>query len=188
MTEKPEIIIKAIIEMLGGPKEHIEKTLADYIEKLKEDITVKNVEIHEAKPQGTLFSCFADLEISFAKPIEVLDFCFDSMPSSIEIVSPDPFKLPAEEFTAFLNDLQARIHENDMLLKNIQSAKKLLDKSVVNIFRNFIKYTLKQGEKEVEEVSAIVGVEEKDLKPFMDKMIEENILTKKQDKYSLKNG
>ena len=36
-----DIIIRTIIEMLGKPKEHIEKTLHDYVEKLSDgNITI----------------------------------------------------------------------------------------------------------------------------------------------------
>ena len=56
----------------------------------------------------------------------------------------------------FLNDLQARLHENDMLVKNIQSSKKLLDQNAVNVFKNFIKYVLKEKEMECMEYTDLV--------------------------------
>jgi len=185
--EKPRIVMKAIIEILGAPKEHIEETLKDYLEKLKEDNEVRHIEMDEAKKQGELFAAFAEVEVAFEKPTDILDFCFESMPSSVEILEPSELRFPISEVTLFLNDMQARLHENDMLVKNVQSGKKVLDQNVVNIFRNFIKYMVKQGESEIKKISETLGVTERDLKPFLDKMIEENILTVKEGKYSLKN-
>ena len=164
MEEDKKIIIRAIIEMLGAPKDYIEKTLKNYLEKIKEDLDVRSTKVHEAQEQGKLFSCFADVEVAFDNTIQLMDFCFESMPSSIEIVKPEQFSLKQQDFTALLNDIQARLHENDMLLKNIQSAKKLLDQNAVNVFRNFITFALKQGESDPAKIGEIVGVSEKDLK------------------------
>lgn len=187
-TKMEKIVVKAIIEMLGAPKDYIDQILRDYLDKLQKDNEMKITKIEEPQEQGKLFSTFGEIEITFKKLDNLLDFCFDSMPSSVEILSPDDLKMRAEQFTVFLNDLQARLHENDLLIKEIKSRNEILDKNSINVFRNFILFTINQGIDNCADIGKTVGLTEKHLKPFLDKMMEENILTIKEGKYSVKNG
>ena len=101
-----EIHVRTILEMMGAPKEYIEKTLKDYIEKLKKDLNIVKEDYEEAKEQGKMFSAFCELEIKFKDILELLDFCFEALPSSIEILSPENLSYKSNDFTDFLNDLQ----------------------------------------------------------------------------------
>jgi inactivated superfamily I helicase len=75
-----KITARVIIEMLGAPKEYIEKTLKDYIEKLKKDgIKIIKETIEPAQKQNELFSTFVELDIEFDKMEDLLGFCFDSI-------------------------------------------------------------------------------------------------------------
>jgi hypothetical protein len=184
MTEKIEI--RAIIEMLGAPKEHIEKTLKEYIEKLKDDgkkITSEIFEEAEQKEEN-LYSSFAEIEILFDNMGEVLEFCFDSMPSSIEIISPEKLIFNSNILTGFLNDFQAKIHSVDALLKKTSIKQQLLDTNAVNILHNFIYYMLKNGEKTTKEISENIGLNEKETKSFLDHMVKKKLIIENGDKYS----
>jgi hypothetical protein len=66
--EKGQVLAKVIIEMLGAPKEHIEATLKQYIEKLKKekkDFEVMKSDFAEAKEQGKFFAAFTEIFRSF---------------------------------------------------------------------------------------------------------------------------
>lgn len=127
-----KIHLRAIIEILGFPKEHVEETMKLIINKLKEekDVEYINNKIHETKEAGKLFSTFAEIEFKLNNMENLIDFCFNYMPSSIEIISPDKFHLEHIEISGFLNDLMARLHRTDMLLKNIIAENKVLKKEV----------------------------------------------------------
>ena len=101
-----KIVARVIIEMLGAPKEYIELTLKNYIEKLKKDgIKIIKETVEPAQKQNELFSTFVELDIEFEKMEELFGFCFDSMPSSVEILEPEELQITAGELSDHLNDL-----------------------------------------------------------------------------------
>lgn len=182
-----KLVVRAIIEMLGAPAEYIDKTLRHYVASLENDKPFKVIkkDFEEPKEQGQFFSAFVELEIEFNKMQDLFDFCLDSMPSSVEILEPDSLAIPTNEMNNYLNDLQSKLHENDMNVKRLKTANELLDKNSMVIFRNFILYLVKLGKCELSELSKFVGVPEDQLKPYLGKMVEENVLNVSDDKYSI---
>jgi len=179
------LTVRAIIEMLGAPKEYIELTLKNYVEKLKsEGLQIKKNEYAPAEQKDKFFSVFTELEIVFAKPKELLDFCFDSMPSSIEIIEPSDIQLPSGELTDVLNDLQARMHDSDLFVKNMRAQQEILDKNAFNVLRNFVKFILNSGPQTCEQLSTITGINVPELFKILDKMVVQKFLRKKEDLYS----
>ena len=179
-----EIVVRAIIEMLGKPKAHIEKTLHDYVQKLKDDkIKIQKEKFEEPKPQGELFSVFVELEIQFKSFNEVMDFCLTSLPSSIEIIDPDPLAISAHDLTASLTDLQGHLHEVDMLIKDLRAKGELIDRNAIALFRNFIVHLVNQKPHTLVELSKILGIGEKELRPFLDRMVEMNLVLPDGDLY-----
>jgi len=184
MANPQPVVVRAIIEMLGAPKEYIESTMKKYVEKLEQEgVRIKKKDLSEAQQQGQLFSCFAELTIEFPRMESVVAFCFDSMPSSIEIIDPDVMEFKSFDFSNALNDLLARLHEVEMLLKNTNGKVELLDRNALELLRNFISYVVKDRSMAPEEISPAVGVAVKELKPFLDKMVEENRLSSKDGLY-----
>src|SRR3989338_2726967 len=91
--EKKDLIrCRAILEVLGKPKEHVEKTIKLLVEKVKEDpeISVLNERYSEITPQEkTMFSIYVELEMVVKGITTLTGFCFDFMPSSLEIEKPE---------------------------------------------------------------------------------------------------
>jgi len=169
--------------MLGAPKEYIEETLKKYIEKLKkEGLEITKEQFEEAKQQEKLFSTFAELEIKFESLQKVLDFCFDSMPSSIEILEPTTLTFETNNLSNFLNDMQARLHDVDMVVKSVRAQKSVLDKNVTAVFNNFILYACKEP-KTLTELSELCGVKKHELIQFIKNLTESNKLVKEGDHY-----
>jgi hypothetical protein len=187
-SEGQRVLARAIIEMLGAPKEHIEKTLRDYIGKIKSDksLEIRKQEIAPAKAEKKLFSAFAELEIWFKSPQKLVDFCFDSMPSSVEIIEPGKIELDSAGLTDTLNDLQARLHNNDMLVKTLKARNSILDKNSKKILRNFVFSLLDNEQKAISLISAKVGIKEQQLKPFLDELVKEGKLEEKEGRYGIK--
>lgn len=178
-----EIHARAILEMLGGPKEYLEGILKEYVTKLKKDINITKEEYEEAKPQGKLFSTFAELEIRFADALQLIDFCFEALPSSVEILAPENLNFKSNDLTDFLNDLQARLHEADMVVKSVRAQNKVLDKNATAVLQNFIKYLTKEP-KTAEEMSPFIGLSPDDVKAFADKLVEKGVIKEQNGKYS----
>ncbi len=172
--------------MLGAPKEYIDRTLRDYIAKIKgEGAQIVSEKYEEAIPQDKLFSNFAEIEILFDKPSQLLSFCFESMPSSIEILEPDALALASNDLTGFLCDLQARLHEADLIVKTLNAKNTTLNANATNVFFNFIKYALAAGSKSHEELANILGIGEKELLPFLKELLTNNKVKAEDGKYSL---
>ena len=178
-----KIVARIIIEMMGAPKEYIETTLKNYIEKLKKDgIKIKKEVVEPAKQQNKLFSTFTELDIEFEKLDDLLGFCFDSMPSSVEILEPEELRMTSTDLSNHLNDLQAKLHEVDMVVKTTRAQNAVLDKNAMNVFKNFIKFICKEPHT-TEEMSKFVGIETKQLQKFVDILVKEGKLKKEGEKY-----
>jgi len=181
------IRVKAVIELLGAPKEYIEKTIRAYVDKIAKEKGLKlvNKYIAEAQPQGKLFVTFTELELLFKSPTKLIDFCFDFMPASVEIIEPEKISFEAREITNMLNDMQARIHTIDMRLKNLIAENKILNKNAHLILRNNILLSLREREKTLDEIAKNIGIPEEKTKIFLDSMIAKRLIKKEGDKYSL---
>jgi len=170
---------KAIIEMLGGPKEHIKQVLVDFVEKkVKTDdgYTVVSSKYAEPIEQGKLFSTYVELDLEFPTPGGLMGFCEDALPSSVEVYEPNHFSLNMQDLNGMLNDLCARLHRTDMIVKDLRSQNSLLNKNSINLLRNFIKFIVNGGDNTLEKISVKIGIDERELKPFLNRMIEDNQL------------
>ncbi len=132
--EKPTITIKAILELMGSPEEHVDKTMEMIVEKLNaskefEVITSKLSETTSIEDRP-FWSKFVDLELGFKNMDDVTGFCFDFMPSSIEVVEPVSFNFKKDILDNLWNDLIARIHQYDMLLKNLHAENKVMKRKL----------------------------------------------------------
>ncbi len=185
-----KVKVRAIIELAGRPKEHVENSMKLLIDKLKtqEDLKVEEAEIFDAKKlveEGSMYTIFAEIVLDAQDLIALSRFCFDYTPSSIEILEPEQLKVDAAIANNFLNDLLGRLHETDMVLKNVRAEHKALNVNATALLRNFIMMCLRDGEKPLKEIAELVGISEEQIKPFISAMIESNIISEIGDKYYL---
>ncbi|MFH1592518.1 MAG: hypothetical protein ABIB47_04085 [Candidatus Woesearchaeota archaeon] len=121
---------KIISEIVGSPEEHVNTTMGLLLDKIKESkqLTVTSEKKFEAQkiPEKPLFSAFIEYEAEFEELQKLIDFCFDFMPSSIEILEPAEIRLKAESSADLFNELLARLHQNDLFLRNLIAEMKLL--------------------------------------------------------------
>lgn len=125
--------IKAIIEIAGFPEEHIKKVMTEVMGNLEKEKGIKVItkDVAEVKKvQETLWSTFADLELQLEDMEVLTNFCFNYMPSSVEII--EPLKLDGEvkPIENMINDLLARLHNFTMYLKNLQAENIMLKKEL----------------------------------------------------------
>lgn len=181
-NQKEPIVGRFIIEILGAPKEYIEKALKEHIEKIKNDgVDVRAETFEEPVQKDELWTQFVELEAAFPNATELLNFCFDSMPSSVELLSPEKMSLETKDFEGFLNDFQAKLHHVDMMIKNLQAQKNVLDRNTINILHNFMLYACETKPYKLEELSKLLGLGEKELKPFVEQLVEKGALKKRED-------
>lgn len=162
--------------------------LREHVDELKKQgLEVELEKYEEPKKQEKLFSQFVELQIKFNNVQELIDFCFDSMPSSVEVLSPEKIELDMAYFEQVLNDFQAKLHHTDMMLKTMQAQKQVLDRNAINTFHNFIKFACRTKPHTLEELSELVGVGPKELTPFVEGLVEKGKL-KKEGEAFVTNG
>jgi len=122
------MIVRTVIEILGAPREHVDKTLKMVVDKANSAFKIRDKKIYDAAEYKKLWSAFTELEIEFKDVNALIGFCFDYMPSSIEVLEPNEFNYKNMEFNGFVNDLLARLHKYDMILKNLKAENILLKK------------------------------------------------------------
>lgn len=185
--EHAHIRCRTIIEVLGKPKEHVEDAIKDYIEHIKEDseLVVLNEEYSEAKQQGNLWSKFVELDLVVKGTKKLISFCFEYMPSSIEVAKPEHLIMANAEVSNFLNDLQARLHSVDMVVKQLKAENDFLRHNMNAVLHNTVMICLKVSKLSLEQLSNITGVDKKELEIFVGKMLKENKIKKEDDLYVL---
>jgi len=215
---------RTIIEILGKPKEYVEKTISEYVDHIKKDteLVVLNEEYSETKElekikttpleQGeqnkidsrmagdapvteeelqkekkvaTLWSKFVELELVIKGTSKLITFCFQYMPSSLEVLKPEHLVLTNPEISNFLNDLQARLHNVDMIVKQSKSENDFLKHNLNALLHNSILICLKVSSLSLDQLSQVTGVDKKELEIFIQKLLKENKIKKEGEAYSL---
>ncbi len=78
-----------------------------------------------------------------------MELCFDYMPSSIEILEPAGMEVDMNDMVSMLNDLLARIHKYDMVLKNLH-AQTVVMKHDLDIIRDAARKQIKAEKEKTE--------------------------------------
>ncbi|MBD3313555.1 hypothetical protein GF345_03865 [Candidatus Woesearchaeota archaeon] len=186
--DKGFIRCSAIVEMMGAPKEYLSKTLKGYIKKLKDNPNLTLIKENYARPKkhDKLFTTFVEIEMMVKDASELAFFCFDYMPSSIEIIEPEKFQYNAPDFAAFFNDMVARLHRLDGVIKNLKAKSQSLERNAGLLLRNsIITHLMYNDELELEELSRKTGIPAQQLSPFLEKLIREKWIKRAKGKYSL---
>lgn len=180
---------RVILEMVGKPKEHVEKTFKEYLEQLKqnEHISVISEDYNEPEEvEGDMFSSFSELELVTDGLANVVWFCFDYMPSSVEIYEPSELKYKAQDFTDFLNDLQARLHHIDMSVKTVNATNQKLNKNTEALLKNAIALSIELGRDTADEIATSIGVASENAKEILNQLEMHGALIQSGGKYTVK--
>ena len=127
------IKVRVIIEILGSPKEHVEEIINKVVKKIETeetDIKLLNGKSYEATEVKGLWSTFAELELEFNNLYDLIGFSFDYMPSVIEILEPEKIDIGMGDVNELLNDLLAKLHNYDMVTKNLSAENILLKRQL----------------------------------------------------------
>lgn len=189
--EKQHIRCKAIIEVLGKPREHVESTIRKYTEKIGSDqeLIILKKEFADSKEQGDLWSTFVELEMVVKGIPKLIGFCFDYMPSSIDILKPEELQITSKNLADLMNDLQARLHGLDMMVKKTDNENTFLKRNMNNIVKNLILVSLTKAALDKEKLSKVTGIKEAELEIFLKELAEEGVIKETEGKYTLsQNG
>ena len=114
--------IRAIIEVMGFPEEHVKLVTEKVIEKLKTEdrISIIKETVHPPeKIKEKFFSCFAEVEMKITDFSKLLGFCYDYLPSSIEILDTEKITLPVREFHFAMSEMLDKLHHYNLTVTNL---------------------------------------------------------------------
>ncbi|MBR9700204.1 hypothetical protein GOV09_07135 [Candidatus Woesearchaeota archaeon] len=186
-TEKAHIRVRAILDIVGKPKEFVEKKLKEYIDHIKEDVNlmVMDEKISPAIEQDNYFSAIAELEVVIKGVQNLVGFCIDYMPASIDIIKPDTITFAQRDFTGFVNDMLGKLHNVDMAAKQSGSENELLKKNMTSVIRNNILVLLKFKINTIDGMCKATGIPEDELKRFLELLKKEGRIVEKEEGYDL---
>ena len=104
------------------------QSLTAVMDSLKENYEVVEAFVQESQEVREFWSSFVDIKIKFSSLDQMTIFCFDYMPSSVDILEPVKFTMESQEMNALFNDLMGKLHNYDMLLKNLRAENEVLKK------------------------------------------------------------
>ncbi len=175
------------MEVLGKPEQHVQNMIQNIAKKLDEDerFQVKKKEIASTQKQEKveLWSTFAEVEIECQNVQNITEFCFDYMPSSIQIFKPQTIELPQKEFTDYLNDLQAKLHQVDMVAKQLKMKHEVNAINMARLLANYILILLSKNKLTLQQLSGFTGVSEDKLADYLDKLIDDKKIDLEGDHY-----
>ncbi len=187
--EKNYIRFKTIIEVLGKPKEHVEQALKGYLSQIKDDssLMVVSESMAEAKQQDNMFTIFAELEMVVKNLPTLASFCFDYMPSSVEIIKPEKLDIKNNQLSNFFNDLQAKLHNVDLIAKRLKNENDFLKKNLKTSLKNVILVVI-ATKKEIskDELSGLAGIELSEIDTFLQELLKEGKIKKEDSLYRLR--
>ena len=161
---RKKLVTRIIVEVAGFPKEHIESVIKKLVEKIKSEEEVLRSDIFEIKKINEFWSTFTEIELVFADLDHLSKFCFEYMPSSIEIIEPDRFSLDAKDFEDVYNDVLGKLHHYDMNIKSIKAANLIFQRKLNELGINpesLVKAKNSQQENQKEEKQEIKIEEDK---------------------------
>jgi hypothetical protein len=187
IIEKGGFFCRTVCELVGSPKEHIEKTAKLMIEKAEEvrDSQLIEHEIAEVVPRGTMFSTFIEMQILFKKKEALMGFCFDFMPSSVEILEPEKFEIENNLFSSWINELQGRLHQIDMVAKEKSALVRLYDKNQAVLLRYNMLSHLKDTSRTTEDLRMRIGVDKNTFEKYLNALKERKEILEDGDKLKL---
>jgi len=128
------LVVETIIEIAGFPEKHVEETMQKVLDKLKAEkginVIKKNLSI--VKQVKQLWCTFVELDLKIKDLQTLMGFCFDYMPTSVQIIEPEDFKTESKQMSNSINDLLAKLHNFQMFISNL-NAENMLLKSKLNI-------------------------------------------------------
>ena len=179
------ILAHVSFELLGSPKEHIEKTIRGYLNNIKNDSQIDVLSEEFGEPEetkGKLWSTYADTEMLIGSLDKFIWLCINFMPANIEILAPKELTFKEKDLTNWLNDLLAKLHEISHTVRQTTVKNDAIVKTMNALIQNVVLLAAENYHTPAD-ISKNVGISEKELEPFFKSLVKNGKLEKKADKY-----
>lgn len=193
--ENGGFLLRAIIQMVGKPQEHVEKSLHDFLQHLKTlpgtgFVIIKENYAPAEEQEGTesMFGAFCDIEVVCDDNNGVLNFCVEAMPASVEVVEPETITVQGHEYTVMLTDFVGKLHQAEMSAKQSVQQARLFAKNLDIVTQNAIMILLNFGPHTSADIARIVGVPDQSIGQFLDRMVQSGAIALEDGKYAIVKG
>lgn len=186
-VESGYLRVNVLFEVVGNPKEHVEAMIKKVMEGVSSEKKIKVVseEYGSAEDAGDgLWGTFCEADL-LLKDVNVLSWlAFNFSPASVELIEPKQVILKDKQMTDFMGELLSQLHQNNLVSIQAKSDAKGLLLSLNALMRNAILFVISSQSKSAEEISRILGVDEKGAKSYLDAMIKEKSIVESEGLYS----
>jgi hypothetical protein len=179
------VLAQVAFELVGSPKEHIEKSIKSYVNNIRNEPQIKilDEEFGEAEDAGGgMFSTYADLEMLFDNLDKLNWMCINFMPASVEIIAPEELRFSDKDLTNWFNDILSKLHEIAISVRETTSKDQLAVKTMNALIQNIIILATEHYH-HTKEISEKTGMPEEKLQPFLDALIKQGKLEMKGEEY-----
>lgn len=188
-TDKGYFYANVMFELIGNPKEHIDRTIKLVIKKLKDEENVIFVKEDFGSPEETedgLWGVYCETELLVPDMYTLTSLAFLYSPASIEILEPAKITLKDKDLTDVMGDMLSHLHDLNTRHIEQNSLNKALQLNINAILRNAIILALRiKNDLTPEDIGNIIGVNAKNIEPVLEAMIKEKKLEKNQNKFTL---
>ena len=116
------------MEVAGFPESHVNEVIDKVIENINNEENIKVIAItkNDAKKLNEMFAGFLEIELEFNDLLALNHFCFDYLPSSVEILNKETLEVSRETLSLILNDMLTNMHKYQMNLSNLNFENEVL--------------------------------------------------------------
>ena|SRR3989338_3352622 len=120
---------RAIIEVIGHPENHVNEICIKVLENLKKEngITIIKEETNSAElVKENIFAAHIEVELKFFDISKLLNFCYEYLPSEMQIIDTEKIVLSVNEMNNGLGEMLRRLHSLNLMLHNLNESNKEL--------------------------------------------------------------
>jgi len=129
MAEK--ILACLILEILGRPADYVKKSLEIITEKMgsEQGVKIANKKMSEPKPieKTDFFTTFGEIEAEFDNLNTLLLAVFNYMPSHVEIIKPNDFRIGNFDLSGMISEIIRKLHQYDEIAKRVLIERNILE-------------------------------------------------------------
>lgn len=183
------IHILVTFEILGKPKEHVDKTLLEFLNTVEKeeriDFLEKHVEPAMKNEQDDYFSAFAEVDMVVKNVDAMVWLAMNFTPASIEVIEPANFKFSALDLQNWMNDLLSKLHMIGIDYKQQASKLEYFRENLSLLIENTIVLSLARQPKKLPELSKDTAILGEALKQHVEKLLKEKKIAEKSGVYYL---
>ena len=183
--KKGGVLAQVSFEVVGSPREHVEKTIREFTANIKKDsgIHFLSEEYGDAEElEGGMFGTFVDTEILVDSLDKFNWLCVNFMPSNIEIMEPEELSFSDKDLTNWFNDLLAKLHEVSIAHRQALAKEEGYTKSMNALVHNSVLLAAERYHT-AKEIATRVGLPEEQVGKFLEANVKNKKLVKKDNGY-----